>query len=127
MPVMKLVESPAKGRQEPSKIVQSSQEAAPTSADRYVAAVEAEIDGYLGTLRTLAEEPIEEVFLALSSMAARLTEIRVQLVRCDTRRYNALRTRQIDPLLEAIEFQFRVFSRAAAVRKDEMEMSRGQI
>ena len=74
-------------------------------------------------LKQLGSLDIEEVFLRLAAITARLTEIRIHLHRVDSRRFTALRTREVDPLLDEADRQFRIFSRLQAVRTFEFEMA----
>lgn len=104
------------------------QELAPTTngVDRYDQLQE-EIDEYYSQLTDLHSLPPTEVFQRLSSMAARVAEIRNFLVRQEARRPTALRTKCVDPLLEQIEFQFRLHSRIHSVRDMEFRLSGGQV
>lgn len=99
-----------------------------SAEQQVVTAIRDEIDGYLCTLKQLGSMPPDEVMLQLSGITARLTEIRTHLFRSDSRRFTALRTREIDPLLVEADRQFRLHSRVQAVRAFEWEVSgRGQV
>lgn len=85
-----------------------------------------ELDGYFVQLKRLSTLTPDEVFGTLSAMSARLVEIRGRLWRVDTRRCQALRSREVDPLIEEIDRQFKLHSRAFEVQKFDFEMSKGQ-
>ena len=91
-----------------------------------MAGVREEIDGYMVVLKTLRSQPPDEVFLALSGITARLAEIRLMCVRSESRRLVALRTREIDPVLDEVDRQFRFHSRLQAVRQMEWDGMKGQ-
>jgi hypothetical protein len=92
----------------------------------WVAAVREEVDGYLVTLRTLNSHPPDEVFALLSGISARLVELRVISHRSESRRLTALRSHEIDPLLEQCDRAFRLHSRIQATRQMEWDAMRGQ-
>jgi hypothetical protein len=95
-----------------------------TAEQVWVETLRAEIDTYLCGLRQLGSRPPEQVFTYLSGVSARLVEIRTQLWRSDSRRCAALRSREIDPLLEEVDRQFRFHSRIAAMVELEWQMTR---
>lgn len=90
----------------------------------FLVTIRDEIDDYFIGLKRLNALPTEEVFAFLSGVSARLVEIRVQCWRSESRRLNALRTREIDPLIEEIDRQFKIHSRIQAVRTFELDMVR---
>lgn len=93
-----------------------------------MATIRDEIDTYLCQLKQLGSLPTAEVMLQLSAITARLTEIRTHLYRSDSRRFTALRSREIDPLLVEADRQFRLHSRVQAIRSFEWDVSgRGQV
>lgn len=91
----------------------------------WVLEVRMEIDDYMVMLRKLRSLPPDEVFLELSGITARLAELRLTCVRSESRRLTGLRTREIDPLIEECDRQFRFHSRIQAVRTMEADMTRG--
>lgn len=98
-----------------------------TQDQRLVDEVRKEIDGYYIMLKRLHVMPPEEVFYTLSSITARVSEIRTHLWRSESRRLAALRSREIDPLLEEADRQFRLMSRHQAVRQMEWDAAKGQM
>jgi hypothetical protein len=89
----------------------------------FVAEVRQEIDGYFCRLKQLNSLPPDGVFATLSAITARLGEIRLSLVRSESRRLTALRTREIDPLIDECDRQFRLHSRIQACRTFDWEVS----
>jgi hypothetical protein len=94
-----------------------------TREQAFVQTIRAEIDGYFCRLRQLNSLPPDAVFATLSAITARMGEIRLMLVRSDSRRMTALRTREVDPTIEECDRQFRLHSRIQAVRTFEWEVS----
>jgi hypothetical protein len=99
----------------------NGQVADPTSD--VVRTIQTELNDYLRRLQQLNSLPPVEVFQALSAISARLAEIRSHLVRTDNRRYTALRTKEVDPLIDEVDRQFKFHSRIQAVRDSEMRLS----
>ena len=84
-----------------------------------------ELDGYYTQMREFNGWLSYEVLQALSAMSARASELRGHLMRNDSRRATGFRTKELDPFLDAVEFQFKVHSRLIAVQQAEWEMSKG--
>lgn len=61
----------------------------------------------------------------LSSFSSRATYIRSICVKSNNRKVIAFKSDEVDPFLKEVELQFRIWSRAAAIQKDEFEMHRG--
>lgn len=96
------------------------------SVDDAFDVVQAELDDYYVRLKGLNALPSTEVFQTLSALSARVSEMRSRLIRLDARRPTALRTKQVDPLLEEIDRQFKFHSRIVAMRQFEWDASKGQ-
>lgn len=84
-----------------------------------------ELDGYYTGMRQYAQLEPDQVLLDLSGIAARLTEIRAFLVRDNSQQANALRTKEVDPLLAQIDVQFKLHSRVQAIREFDLKMTGG--
>jgi hypothetical protein len=95
----------------------------PDPVAQSVAAIQVELNDYLRRLKDLNSYPPVEVFQTLSAISARLAEIRNRLVRTDNRRFTALRTKEVDPLIEEVDRQFKFHSRIQAVRDSEMRLA----
>lgn len=95
------------------------------SINTSASAIRLEVDDYLGRLRGLNSLPSAEVFMTLSAISARLAEIRNRLVRVDNRRFLALRTKEVDPLIDEVDRQFKFHSRIASVRQMEWDATTG--
>ncbi len=92
-----------------------------------VANVRAELDQYFRAMQRFSDLEPDQIMMILSSYSARVGELRLQLVRRDTRRANALRCKEIDPFLEETDRQFKVWSRIVAIKEMEYRLSGGQI
>ena len=90
-----------------------------------VAKLRAEIDGYHRQLRQLVAMDTAEVLQTLSAISARVAELRVQLQRRPERQATALRTKELDPLHEEIDRQFKFHSRILSVREMEAKAAGG--
>ena len=91
-----------------------------------VCTIQNELNDYLRRLQLLNSLPPVEVFQTLSAASARLAEIRNHLVRTDNRRYTALRTKEVDPLIDEVDRQFKFHSRIASVRQMEWDATTGR-
>jgi hypothetical protein len=67
-----------------------------------------------------------EVMQTISSVSARLCEIRAYLYQVDSRRSQALRIREVDPLIEECDRQFKIHSRIQSIKEVEYKLSGGQ-
>lgn len=85
----------------------------------------AELDQYFAALREFKDYDISEILRSLAAFSARASEIRSNIFRVDTRRLQAFRTRELDPFIEELDRQFKVWSRFQAVREMEFKMSGG--
>lgn len=90
----------------------------------FVTAAREEIDGYFVGLKQLGSMDPADVFLWLSGVTARLVELRMICFRNDTRRMNALRSRELDPLIEQCDRAFRLHSRVQSCRQVEYDAFR---
>ena len=86
-------------------------------------AIRTELDDYYTGMRQYSGMEPDQVMLDLSGVAARLTEIRAFLVRDNSQQANALRTKEIDPLLTQIDIQFKLHSRIQAIREFDLKMT----
>lgn len=153
MPVILLQGTPRDAEPEPSTCVDSAPELDADTADvtaepgeldraterhpataveqtrdqRFVLAAREELDTYFVDLKRLKSWQPAEVFLWLSGVTARLVELRTICWRSESRRLTALRSREIDPLIDECERQFRFHSRVEATRRIEWDAMRGQV
>ena len=65
--------------------------------------------------------------MKIASYAAYASEMRGRVVRSESRRMQAFRTRELDPFLDQCEFQFKVWSRYQSVRQMEYDLTRGGV
>lgn len=90
-----------------------------------IAAWRSEIDGYFETMRKFEGMDISEVFMSLAAFSARASEIRTLLVRDQSRASNGFRTQEIDPFLNEVDRQFKLWSRVQAVTELELRLAGG--
>ena len=76
-------------------------------------------------MREFSNEDLTEILGAIAAMAAYAAELRGKVVRSESMRLKAFRTRELDPFLDQCEFQFKVWSRYQSVRTLEWDISRG--
>jgi hypothetical protein len=86
---------------------------------------EAELDDMRAQVRRFPEEDPADVLMAISGIAGRLAEIRAWLYRDNSQRCTQIRTREVDPLREDLDLQFRLFSRRVALLEWELKLSGG--
>lgn len=101
------------------------EESAVRSARYVFDSIRRELDDYYTGMRQYADMEPDMVLIDLSGVAARLTEIRAFLIRDNSQQANALRTKEIDPLLAQIEVQFKLHSRIQAIREFDLKMTGG--
>ena len=85
-----------------------------------------ELDAYYAAMQQLNQMLPSLVMQKLSSWSARASEIRSQLVRVDSRRSTAFRTREVDPFLTECDRQFKIHSRIESIRDLDWKMAGGQ-
>lgn len=92
-----------------------------------VGQLQAEVDSWYVAMRGFGEHDPSDIFMTLAAFSARASELRTQVQRSDNRRLTAFRTRELDPFLEEVDRQFRMFSRVQAVRDMEFRLSGGAV
>lgn len=68
---------------------------------------------------------VGEILRALAAMSGRASEVRCHLMRTESRRGQGFRTRELDPFIEELDRQFKIWSRYHAVLQQEWDMSKG--
>jgi hypothetical protein len=66
-----------------------------------------------------------DVFQTCSAISARMAELRNQMFRRTDRAAQAFRTKEIEPLLDEVERQFKYHSRLQATREMEARLTGG--
>ncbi len=98
-----------------------------TSGVGLIPGFQAEIDGYFVQMQDFNEIDVRGILSTLAGMSARISYMRSQVIRNEGRPAAAFRTRQIEPLLEEIDRQFKVWSRYQSVAQMEFDASRGGV
>lgn len=86
-----------------------------------------ELDDMRARIVGFAQVDPGDILVALAGISARLAEIRAVLMRENTQKATALRTREVDPLCEEVDRQFRIWSRRIAWMEWEYKVSTGGI
>ncbi len=94
-------------------------------ASGFYAQTEAELDGMRAMVREFSNQDPSDVLMAISAIAGRVAEIRAWLYRDNSQRCTQIRTREVDPLREDLDLQFKLFSRRIALMEWELRMSGG--
>lgn len=98
-----------------------------TQAAGFYSQTEAELDDMRARVRGFPDQDPSDVLMAISGLAGRLAEIRAWLYRDNSQRCTQIRTREVDPLREDLDLQFKLFSRRIALMEWELRMSGGGI
>lgn len=91
------------------------------------AAFETELDDMRARVVELPNQDPSEVLATISGLAGRLAEIRATLWRDNSQRAAQLRAREVDPLREDLDLQFKIHSRRIALMEWELRLSGGGI
>lgn len=86
-----------------------------------------ELDQMRAAIMQFRDMDPSDVLSEISGISGRLAEMRAMLQRSNSQRCTALRTREVDPLREELDLQFRVWSRKIALMEWELRMSGGGI
>lgn len=84
-----------------------------------------ELDDFYSIMAEFSGYEVDEILAHLSSFSARMSAIRTQIVRSESRSLNSFRTKEIDPFLEECDRQYKIWSRQQAVRQFDWEVTRG--
>jgi len=84
-----------------------------------------EFDGCFQEMKEFEGKQPDDIFMKLAAWSARASEIRSWIVRSESRKTTAFRTREIDPFLEEIDRQYKFWSRTQAVREMDFKMAGG--
>lgn len=85
-----------------------------------------ELDIYLDKMQDWSSSDPGLVMEEISSIAARLVQIRCDIVRSESRAMQGFRTKEIDPVISQVEFQFKIHSRRLSSMTLEWDVARGQ-
>lgn len=93
-----------------------------------VDSVHGELDEIFSVMKRFSVMEPDEVMLRCSGYSARLSEMRMLIQRIEDvhRHWKGVRTRELDPTMEELKFQFNVASRLLTSRAFDYEVTRGQ-
>lgn len=92
-----------------------------------VEAYKSELDDMRATVTGYPNRDPSEILASIAGLAGRLAEIRAHLYRSNSQRCTALRTREVDPLRDDLDLQFRIHSRRIALLEWELKLSGGGV
>lgn len=109
----------------PHLVPNAPQHAALNELDKN-SSLEEEIGAMLGVMRDLYTNQPDVIIFTCMALMARCTELHVQLVRVERLEQSAskVRTMQLRPLMELIDFTFKAASRLVEIARQEVELSR---
>lgn len=85
-----------------------------------------EIDSYYSMIEQFPKKEPGMILQDLAVISGRVSEIRTKITRIESsnRKLQQLRTKEIDPLLEEVDRQYKIWSRIISVRQQEFDMAR---
>jgi hypothetical protein len=89
--------------------------------------VETELDDMRKQVRAFPDQDPSDVLMVISGIAGRLAEIRAWLYRDNSQRCTQIRTREVDPLRDDLDLQFKLHSRRIALMEWELRLSGGGV
>lgn len=95
------------------------------SAGTGLSGIESELDSMRAEVCKFPDQDPADVLATISGIAGRLAEIRVLLYRDNSQRCSQLRLREVDPLREDLDLQFKLHSRRIALMEWELRLSGG--
>lgn len=96
------------------------------SSDIDISECREELLGYLEEMADFRNWDPQEVFLKLSASSARASYMRNKICQREDRIKRAFRTSELDPFIEEVERQFKIWSRLLSYQNLDWEMARGQ-
>jgi hypothetical protein len=89
----------------------------------WLAGLRAELTQYYAAVRAYDSWEPDQVLLSISGIGGRLIEMRADCIRDGGARATALRTKEIDPLLDHLDFQFKIHSRIVSIREFDLKLA----
>ena len=96
-------------------------------ASGFYSQVETELDDMRAQVRAFPNQDPADVLMVISGIAGRLAEIRAWLYRDNSQRCTQIRTREVDPLRDDLDLQFKLHSRRIALLEWELRLSGGGV
>jgi hypothetical protein len=105
----------------PSEAAHAEVSSLPTGAS-----LQAELDAMVADLKGVVMEVPDEVLKLCQAYMARCTEIQLFLVRNEggNRERKFIRTQQLKPVMELIDFTFKAASRTVEIHRQDVELTR---
>lgn len=97
----------------------------PDNERAFRASLLAELDQYYAECKDYKDQEPDQVLIHISGVLARLTEVRAGLMRRNKGWAEQLRLKEVDPLLDSVDKQFRIHSRLQAIRQMDFDITRG--
>lgn len=93
-----------------------------------VSSIRQEVDDAFADMKTFHQLEPDAVMRITSGHSARLSEIRVRIMRIEdfAREWKPVRTREVEPALEELERQYTIASRLHSVRELDYRMETGE-
>ena len=85
-----------------------------------------ELDNYLSMMQEWSYTDPDIVMKQISSIAARLIQIRCEIIRTESRANQSFRTKELDPVLDQLGFQFKIHSRRLSSMQLDWDVAKGQ-
>lgn len=86
-----------------------------------------ELSEYYQRIKAFGSMDVGEILRSLAAMSGRASEVRCALMRGESRRGQGFRTRELDPFIEELDRQFKIWSRLHSVLQQEWDMSKGGV
>lgn len=83
-----------------------------------------ELDEYYDQMQQFANREPDEIFMMLSAYTSRVSYIRSQIMRSNSRIMQAFRTGEIDPFINECDRQFKFWSRVQSVAQMDWNAQR---
>lgn len=122
-PRLKPPPPPPVDRPDPGHVTNGSRPATDDREINWIAGLKVELDGYYAVILGYESQEPDQVLLSISGILSRLTGMRAQLWRANTGRAQNFRTREVDPLIEGLDMQFKVHSRLISMRELDFKMT----
>lgn len=84
-----------------------------------------ELDAYYSEIHKFENYDLVTIFQRLAAISGRASEMRSVLTRNESRRGASFRTKEVEPFIDELDRQYRLWSRVQSVRDFEFKLSGG--